>query len=87
MSLNDILFNWEACMCCNQLGWEEGGDYPVVYSSAKALKFNVDGALRGKQGPMWNCGALRNFKGEVMMIFQKPVEIQDPNEVEVLAIL
>ena len=51
------------------------------------LKFNVDGALRGNLGPVGIGGVLRNCKGEVLIMFSKPVGVCDSNEAEVLAIL
>lgn len=51
------------------------------------LKFNVDGATKGKLGLAHIVGVLRNHKGEVLYMFSKHVEIKDSNEVDVLAIL
>lgn len=50
------------------------------------LKFNVDGDSRGKLGPAGISGVLHNSKGEVLLMFSKPIGIRDSNEVEVLAI-
>ena len=51
------------------------------------LKFNVNGAARGKLGLAGIGGVLLNDKGEVLLMFPKSVGIRDSNEVEVLAIL
>lgn len=51
------------------------------------LKFNVDGATRGKPGPTAIGGILRNNNGEVLFRFSKNVGVCDSNEAEVLAIL
>lgn len=53
----------------------------------RVLKFNVDGASRGKPGPMGIKCVLHNSKGEVLLMFSKHVGICDSNLVEVLAIL
>ena len=51
------------------------------------VKFNVDGASRGKPGPAGIGGVLRYCKGEVLMMFSKYVSVGDSNEADVLAIL
>ena len=51
------------------------------------LKFNVDGAAKGKLGPADIGGVLRNGKGEVLFMFSKNVGIKESNEAKVLAIL
>lgn len=51
------------------------------------LKFNVDGAMRGKPGPTRYSVVLCNSGGEVMFLFSKQVRIRDYNKAGVLAIL
>eukprot|EP00268_Persea_americana_P068026 TRINITY_DN9427_c0_g1_i1.p1 TRINITY_DN9427_c0_g1~~TRINITY_DN9427_c0_g1_i1.p1 ORF type:complete len:120 (+),score=19.95 TRINITY_DN9427_c0_g1_i1:825-1184(+) len=59
----------------------------LVPPSLGVLKFNVDGAARGKPRPAGIGGVLRNSKGEVLFTFSKPIGIRDSKEAEVLAIL
>ena len=47
------------------------------------LKFNVDGATRGKPGPMSIGGILRNNNGEVLFRFSKNVGVCNSNKAEV----
>lgn len=51
------------------------------------FKLNVDGASKGKLGPLCAGGVLRNSKGKVLLMFFKSRGIQESNETEVLAIL
>ena len=51
------------------------------------LKFNVDGAARGKPRLAGIEGKLCNNKGEVLFMFSKHVGVCDSNEIEVFAIL
>ena len=53
----------------------------------RVLKFNVDGASRGKPRPMGIRCVLHNRKGEVLHMFLTHVGVYDSNVVEVLAIL
>jgi hypothetical protein len=62
-SINDIYVNWKACMVCG---------LPKVRRSTLCsppplgvLKFNVDGATKGKSGPAGIGGVLHDNKGEV----------------------
>ena len=85
MSLDCILQNWKACMSCGPskdrkvVGW--------CPPPSGWIKFNVDGAAKGKPGPAGIGGVLRNDKGEVLFMFSKNVGIKESNEAEVLAIL
>eukprot|EP00268_Persea_americana_P068029 TRINITY_DN9427_c0_g3_i1.p1 TRINITY_DN9427_c0_g3~~TRINITY_DN9427_c0_g3_i1.p1 ORF type:complete len:256 (+),score=22.30 TRINITY_DN9427_c0_g3_i1:1157-1924(+) len=84
-SIDDITVNWEACMGC-------GPSKMRIYvhwspSPIGMLKFNVDGAARGKPGPASIGGVLRNSRGEVLFMFSKSVGVCDSNKAEVLAIL
>ena len=78
-NLNDILFSWEACMGSGSttvrrtVSWS-----PPPHG---VLKFNVDGATRGKPGPMGIGGVLRNNSGVVLFMFSKRVGVCDSNEV------
>lgn len=82
---NDIQHNWEACM--------EGGSPKMrkyvswSFALPSVLKFNMDGAARGKLSPVY-CGVVRHSKGEDLL-FLKHVgsDFRGYNEMEVLAIL
>ena len=74
-SINNIFVNWEACMVCG---------LPKVRRSTlcsppplSVLKFNVDGATRGKPGPTGIGGVLHNNKGGVLFMFSKHVGVCD----------
>ena len=51
------------------------------------LKFNVDGAAKGKPGPAGIGGVLCDSGGVVLVMFSKHVGIMKSNEAKVLAIL
>ena len=83
--MDNNLSNWEACLgsgCVKK-------KHLVTWSppSPNVLKFNVDGAARGKPGPANIGGILRNYKGDVLFMFSNYIGIKDSNEVAVLAIL
>lgn len=59
-----------------------GGPHQGVY-----LKFNVNGAARGKPGPTGVGGVLRDHKEDVLLIFSNNEGLQESNEIKVLAIL
>ena len=84
LNMNDLLSNWGACMVCCPLKERRS----VFWSPPPngVLKFNVDGASRGKPGPTGIGGVLRNNKGEVLLMFSKH-GVCDSNEAEVLAVL
>ena len=63
-NLNDILFNWEACMGCGLIKVRRS--VPWSPPPTGALKFNVDGVSRGKLGPA-GIGVSCNSKGEVLL--------------------
>ena len=82
---SDLFHNWQACM-----GWGAPNVKKSIFwipPPTGILKFNVDGATRGKLGPAGIGGVLRNDKGEVLLMFSKSVGIRDSNEAESLAIL
>ena len=51
-----------------------------------SLKFNVDGAARGKPGPAGCGGVLRDANGKVMALFSCPLEPCDVNVAELMGI-
>lgn len=51
------------------------------------LKFNMDGATRGKLVLAGIGGVLRYNKGDVLLLFSKKVELKESNEAKVMAIL
>lgn len=57
--------------------WEEEGKESglLVPLSESVLKFNVDGASRAKPGRVGIRGVLRNYKGEVLLMFSKNVGV------------
>lgn len=68
--MNDIV---EACMSCGRRK-----ERKVAYwfpLSESVLKFNVDGASRAKPGRVGIRGVLRNYKGEVLLMFSKNVGV------------
>ncbi|KAK3210490.1 hypothetical protein Dsin_015196 [Dipteronia sinensis] len=50
------------------------------------LKFNVDGSVKGKNGPAGIGGVLRDSRGKILCTFSSYVGIQEPNTTELLAI-
>ncbi|GMI75617.1 hypothetical protein like AT5G65005 [Hibiscus trionum] len=50
------------------------------------LKFNVDGAARGKPGPAGFGGVMRDGESRIMGLFSGPLGVMDSNEAEVRAI-
>lgn len=51
------------------------------------LKFNVDGATRGKPSSAGIGGVLRDDRGAILCLFSKGVRIRYSNKAKVLAIL
>lgn len=71
MRVEGVPHNWEASLLCNA---------PTVSKrvvsnppSLRALKFNVDGAAKGKSGPAGIGGVLCNGDGVFMLMFSKHV--------------
>ena len=54
-------------------------------SSYGFLKFNVEGAAKGKPGPTEIGGVLCNSRGGVLFVFSKHVAVCNSNEAELLA--
>lgn len=54
---------------------------------SRELKFNVDGSVKGKQGPASCGGVLHNSDGLVVGIFFSPLRLCDSNFAELMAIL
>lgn len=50
------------------------------------LKFNVDGASRGKSGPAGIGGVLRDHSGSTRVVFSESVGIMESNEAALLSI-
>ena len=50
------------------------------------LKFDINRAARGKPGLVGIEGVLHDGKAEVLFQFSKNADVEDPNEVEVMAI-
>ena len=50
------------------------------------MKFNVDGAARGKPGPAGIGGVLRDVDGKVWMEFSNSIGVSESNEAEICAI-
>ena len=65
--MNDIVSNWEACMRCVLI--EERTFVPWFAPLVGTLKFNMDGASRGKPGPAGARRVLCNSNGEVLLIY------------------
>lgn len=87
MKMDNFMQGWGDCLKKSILKKKRKVSWCVTLSSTGVLKFNVDGAARGKQGLASIGGVLRNHKGEVMYMFSKHVGIKDSNEAEVLVIL
>lgn len=69
INLDDILYNWEVCMGCGLI--KERRTVHWSPTLIGALKFNADGAARGR--PASVDGASHNCKGEVLLMFSKHV--------------
>lgn len=59
----------------------------VLWPPLGMLKFNVNGATRGKPVPVGIGVSPHNDKGGVLFMYPKHVGVCDSNEAEVLAIL
>ena len=76
-NINNILVNWEACMVCGSSRSISLARWCLPLEGV--LKFNVDGASRGKLGPAGIGGVLHNFKGGVLISFSNPIGIKNSN--------
>ena len=72
-SLNDVVVNWKACMECGPTKERMS----ILWSPPPldSLKFNVDGAARGKLGSAGIQGILRSSNCEVLFMFSKNVRL------------
>ncbi|GMJ07609.1 hypothetical protein like AT5G65005 [Hibiscus trionum] len=52
----------------------------------RVLKFNVDGAARGKPGPAGFGGMMRDGESQILGLFSGPLGEMDSNEAEIRAI-
>lgn len=57
-----------------------------VPTQDRDLKFNADGATRGKPGSVGIGGVLCNHRRDVLIMFSKNIGVKDSNEVEVMVI-
>ncbi|XXG74166.1 hypothetical protein AAC387_Pa07g2955 [Persea americana] len=82
LKVYSVLHNWEASLYC-------GVKKVMLWAPPNVglLKFNVDGAAKGKPEPAGIGGVLRNSGGLVLVMFSKHVGTMESNRVEVLAIL
>ena len=80
-----VLHNWEASLYCGVKKVKK----VVLWAppNVGVLKFNVDGAAKGKPGPAGIGGVLHDSGGLVLVMFSKHVGTMESNEAEVLAIL
>lgn len=80
-----VLHNWDAFM----ISVSPKVSFFVAWSlpGVGELKFNVDGAARGKPGLVGIGGVLRDSASFVFGMFSKHVGIKESNKAEVLAIL
>lgn len=67
--LNEIILNWEACITCGVSKWRKLISWTLPPSGF--LKFNINGVVRGKQGPVSVERALCSCNGEVMFMFSR----------------
>lgn len=83
LRVNGIMHNWEASLLC--MFQKES---ILLYWSPPfgQLKFNVDGAAKGKSFPAGVGGTLRNSDGVVLVLFSKHVGCVESNEMEVVVI-
>lgn len=85
LRLGDLWLSWEGCMKSTipvirrtLVEW-----YPPTRGT---LKFNVDGAFKGKPGPTGIGGVLRDHLGSIRVVFSEPVDLEESNEAEFLSI-
>lgn len=69
--MDDFLCNWVVCMSSRPAKVKKIDVWSPP--SFRCLKFNVDGAARGKPRLVGIGGVLRNHKGEVLFLFSKHV--------------
>eukprot|EP00268_Persea_americana_P009152 TRINITY_DN13625_c0_g1_i4.p1 TRINITY_DN13625_c0_g1~~TRINITY_DN13625_c0_g1_i4.p1 ORF type:complete len:159 (-),score=28.79 TRINITY_DN13625_c0_g1_i4:37-513(-) len=83
IKIDNIMHCWGRCLKMG--GFKEKMKVCRCLPPYGVLKFNVDGAAKGKPGLTGIEGVLRNHKGEVIYMFSKHVGINFSNETEVLA--
>lgn len=83
--MDGLLHNWEASLHGGRS--KELSSELWVPPMGSDLKFNVDGAARGKPWLAAGVEVLRNGKGVVLFIFSKNVVNMESNEAEVVATL
>lgn len=67
MGVSDILFNWEACMKCKSINKKR--QIPWSPLLPRMLKFNVNGAGRGKEGSVGIGGVLQIARVSCFLCF------------------
>lgn len=68
LSVEGVMHNWEASLSCGVNKVKKVVLW--VPSIVGALKFNMDGATKGKPGPAGNGGVLRNsFFGDFLQVY------------------
>lgn len=68
LRVEGVMHNWEASLSCGVNKVKKVVHW--VPSIVGALKFNVDGATKGKRGPAGNGGVLHNsFFGDVLQAY------------------
>lgn len=83
LTLDNILHNWDACLRCCPFKEKE----KEFWLSHGMLKFNIDGAPRGKLGLTGIGGVFRDSNRQVLIMFSKHIGVENSNEAEVLAYL
>lgn len=84
-SMNNIWFNWIACIVCG--GNKEKKAIPWSPPPHAMLKFNVGKVAKRKLGPASIGRVLWYNEGGSLCMFSKSVGVKDSNKDEVLAIL
>lgn len=85
LRVDSFLHNWKAAIGFRILRVPKIVSWAPPYGGK--LKFNMDGAAKGKPGLAGVGGVLRNNHGVVMAIISKSAGVKKSNEAEVIAIL
>ena len=83
--IDGVLHNWEASLLCGVKKAKKVFFWAPPIGGV--LKFNVNGAARGKPDLAGIGGGLHKSEGIVLALFSKHVGCMESNEVDVLAIL